>query len=103
MFSRDFQIWGSALIAWTMLFFIYPMIGMFIMGLGCSALFFFLALNGIRDGVISGRFKIRFERSREPGFFWFCISFIVLCGIVMIGMMVIGIYERRADLLVHYF
>jgi hypothetical protein len=106
MFTRDFRIWGSVLIGWTLLFFIYPMIAMFIVGFGMSTFFFYIVLKAVRDGFIKVAFGFRVatcQRNQEPFLFWFFILFFISMRTLLSGMIIFGIYKKPSDLLIHYF
>jgi hypothetical protein len=107
MFTPAFRIPFLILIGWTLLFFIFPMIAMAVMGLGIGALFFGYVLKCLRDGVVAGSrlgsFSFSFERSRQPAMFWLFTLLYFACGIGAVSLAVLGAFRSRHDLLIHYF
>jgi hypothetical protein len=109
MFTRGFCIWGSILIGWTVLFFIYPMIAMFSMGLWLGVfLFIYAVLKSVREGIVRGSnapgsFYFSFERYRQPILFWLVVLLYASTAIGIIAISIIGFVKNFKDLLVHYF
>jgi len=105
MFSRDFRIWGSILIGWTVVLLIYPFIGMTLLNMGIGTFIFCRAVWGVRDGEISiGRFSasITIYKERQPLFFRIIIMITALFGIsLIVGILIIAIIKHK-DLLIHY-
>jgi hypothetical protein len=107
MFTRDFRIWGSILISWTVLFFVFPVVAAIILGFGFVCLFSHAVVKGVRDGVTAGGIKwwsFPVERVRRPFLFWFYICLFALCGIISFVGSVWGIASNAKDhkLWMHY-
>jgi hypothetical protein len=107
MFTPAFRIPFLILVSWTLLFFIFPLVALAVMGLGISALFFGCVLKCIRTGVVAGSnggsIWFSFERSRQPALFWVFTLLYLACGIGAICLAVFGVFRNHHDLLIHYF
>jgi hypothetical protein len=86
MFTRDFRIWGSILISWTVFLFIFPVLAMLTLGFFLCGAVFYKAHAAIRDGVSGirvGSQSATFYREGQPIGFWSCVAFNVVTGSLM--------------------